>query len=363
MGDSLFGSLHSIAPRETAGAITGARYRFQTNLAIVELCELLEGSENDFALLVEHLDDITIIEFEPDPRFTFLQAKAKSTGSWTVQSLTKSAKEGSPPTSIIGKLYSSAAVAGDETKSLVFMSNAPYSIKLANGKKCSSDATEVIANSVHADERKKIEDALELDFPSPREPDCIKLLKFRKTDLSHTDPDAYVIGRIAKVLEARGAHDGAVTAIYKTLFHELTEKASNTDEHASTDGLINSKGVKRKEFESVLDRSRSKKRFQNSRPLIDSDLKDAGYNSLQRARVFSACNSFIANRARGEFGESLLSDKLVDYLEENEGVSETCGSILEIAELALAKVQDELDFASDTIFAAALVVISEFLDV
>ncbi len=288
MGETLFDRLHKVTPREQAGAKTGARYRFQTNLAIVELCELLESHDNEFALLIEHLDDITIVEFEPDPRFTFLQAKAKSSGSWTVHNLTKSEKGGTPPTSVIGKLYSSAKVTGKETKALVFMSNAPYSIKLASGKKCSSDVTEVVATSLHADERVKIEDCLAPDFPAPRSPDCIELLKFRKTDLSHTDPDAYVIGRIAKILEASGSHDGAVTAIYKTLYHELSEKASNTNEHESTDALINAKGVRRSEFLSLLERSRSKQRFSHSRPLIDTDLKDAGYNSIQRARIFSS---------------------------------------------------------------------------
>lgn len=363
MGETLFDTLHSVSPRENAGATTGARFRFQTNLAIVQLCELLESHDNEFALLVEHLDDITIIEFEPDPRFTFLQAKAKSRGSWTVHNLTKSEEKGTPPTSVIGKLYSSVQVAGDATKALVFMSNAPYSIKLANGKKCSSDATEVMATSLHTDELAKIDCCLEPDFPAPRSPDCVDLLRLRKTDLSHTDPDAYVIGRIAKTLEAGGSHDGAVTAIYKTLYHELTEKASNTDVHETTDALISAKGVKRSEFVSVLERSRSKQRFSQAKSLIDGDLKDAGYNSINRARVFSACNSFIANRARGEFGECLMSDKLSAFIESNEDLSEDCASILEMAKLARDHVASELEFEANTLLAAALVVIAEQLDV
>lgn len=353
--------LHKVEPRERAGSATNARYRFQTNLAIVELCDLLESQDDDFALLIEHLDDLVVIEKGISPNLTFIQVKARGSGKWTVNTLTKSEKAAPAPSSIIGKLYQNASTFRDDTKSLVFLSNAPFSVKLTSGQKCSVDATKVEAKSFHSSELKLISDALEPDFPAPRNPKCSDLLSLRRTDLSHTDQDTYTIGRLAKLLENRGIEGAAATALYKTIYHDLLEKAARTETFLSDEDLIKRKGIKRDDLSRIIQRAGAQRRFEHAKQLLVSDLEGLGFNSIQKARTLSACHKFIAGRAQANWIETQISTKAEELLASNPQLVDESSSLYDLGAKLSKQLETLLPFDSDLIRSGALVAATEHI--
>lgn len=361
MASKILGSLHTIEPRESAGAKTTARYRFQTNLAIEQICDLIEQGITDFAILIEHLDDITVIHLEPDPKFVLIQVKARSAGSWTITNLTKSEKDKTGPSSIISKLYQSSQALKNEDLELRFISNAPYSLKLSNGKKCSSDAMQITASELHLDEIKKINDALDIDYPLPRLPDIIDVFAVKRTALSHQDSDAYIIGRITKILENNGSHDGAVTALYKTLYIDLVEKSSRSERYNSPEELIKKKGVTRDEVIGLLGRAKSGHKFSSMRSTIESDLRAEGIASLEQARIFSSCNAFIASRAQGHLIENRITEAAKVLLNEDTSIMSDSETIIDAAKELSERLLKNPLFANHNLFSASLVIVSEFL--
>jgi hypothetical protein len=361
MASKILGSLHTIEPRESAGAKTTARYRFQTNLAIEQICDLIEQGITDFAILIEHLDDITVIHLEPDPKFVLIQAKARSAGSWTITNLTKSEKDKPGPSSIVAKLYQSSQALKNEDLELRFISNAPYSLKLSNGKKCSSDAIHIAASELHLDEIKKLNDALDIDYAPPRSPDIIDVFAVKRTTLSHQDSDSYVIGRITKILENDGPHDGAVTALYKTLYIDLVEKSSRSEKYSSTEDLIKNKGITRDEVIALFKRSKSGHKFSSMRPTIESDLRAAGVASLEQARILSSCNAFIASRAQGQLIENRITDAAKVILDEDASIFSSSETIIDAAKKLSDRLSKNPLFEDHNLFSASLVIVSEYL--
>ena len=353
--------LHTKTTKEVAGATTNARFRFQTNLAIVELCERYEDSDSEFTILIEHFDDLTIVEFDKKPSLTFIQIKAKNGGKWTIDSLIKCDAKGISPTSIVGKLYQSASAFPDDTKALTFMSNAPYSVKLSTGAKCSSEATEIEGSNFHAEEVTKVNAVLDPDFPRPRVPDCVAVLRLRKTALSPSDADTYVVGKLSKLVEGESGAYAPVTALYKTLYSDLLSKASRVESYSTTTELLEGKGLSRSDFIQLLQNARASGRFEPVKNLIIEDLKDLGYNTINRARIIAGCNKFMANRSRGELAETQIGDAARKALTDHAGISQNAQSILGAAQDLRSTVVFAHPFPEELLFTGCLVTVAESL--
>ena len=349
--------LHRIATRETSGASTTSRFRFQANLAVLCACDLHSGS-GSYAIIVEHFDDITLYEPDNDKPLTFVQAKGKMSGTWTIGQLVASDKGKPSPNSIIAKLYSNIPLLGQHTAGMQFVTNAPFSVKMADGSKCPADVSDIPAISLHTSELAKISNCLTPDFPMPRDPDCKDILTLKRVSLDVKDQDTFVIGRLVKLTEMLGIAGVAHSALYKTLHSDISAKSAEVAIGTSTEDLIEKKGLTRKDFQELLEASAQKSRFEDFRPLLMSDLQNENFRSLAILRIVSGCQKFIAERSLGRSIENLISERMQRIYRENAIVLEEFSSIWQLSQ-ELIKLFDHEDISEELLLSGALVAIFE----
>lgn len=349
--------LHGVATREIAGASTTSRFRFQANLAMLCACDLHEKS-GSYAIIVEHFDDITLYEPDNDKPLTFVQAKGKMSGAWTMGQLTRSDEKKPPPNSIIAKLYGNVPTFAQATASIQFVSNAVFNVKLADGTKCPADASEIPATNLHSTELAKIAKSLEAEHPPPRVPDCKDILTLKRIPLDVKDQDTFVIGRLVKLTDSMGISGVAHSALYKTLHSDISAKSAEVALSTSTDDLIRKKGLRREDFQALLATSAQTPRFEDFRALLTSDLQSEGLSPIEILKIIGACRRFIAERSLGRAAENIISERMQRLYNENLATLETSSSIWQIAqELVGLFGSDEM--SSDLLLAGALIAISE----
>src|SRR5260221_13224022 len=97
-------ALHKVKPREKSGARVASRFEFQANYSILKILDLHEAG-NDYRVLFDHFDDLTILEPSNEPTsIHFFQIKGRDGAQhWTIKQLVKENKESSAPRTIIGK--------------------------------------------------------------------------------------------------------------------------------------------------------------------------------------------------------------------------------------------------------------------
>lgn len=349
--------LHEVRPRETSGASTGSRFRFQANLAVICACDLHLKS-GSYTILVEHFDDITLYQPDNDKPLTFIQAKGKLSGSWSINQLTASKKDKPSPNSIVGKLYSNVPVFGESVAGLKFVSNAVFKLQLPDGSTSPADATEIPISVLHESELKKIAGALDPDFPSPRSPDCKDLLTLTRVPMDPKDEETYVVGRLAQLTEKLGLSGIAHSALYKTIHSEISAKSADVALCDSTEELLGRKGFSREAFNSVLAASSSAPRFEDFRPLLVSDLEAQGFGSLAIVRIINSCRDFIAKRSLGQNVENLVSERMQRLYREHPMLADECTTIWQLAQ-ELCYLFENDDLPEELITSGAIVAISE----
>lgn len=353
-------NLHCIPTRETAGASTTSRFRFQANLAMLCACDLHEKS-GSYAIIVEHFDDITLYQPDNDKPLTFVQAKGKMSGSWTIGQLTKSDDKKPPPNSIIAKLYDNVPPFADVTAELHFVSNAVFNVKLADGAKSPVDASEIPAVSLHASELAKIAGSIEGTHPAPRSPDCKDLLILKRVPLDVKDQETFVIGRLVKLTDQLGISGIAHSALYRTLHSDISAKSAEVALSSSTEDLIRKKGLTRQDFEALLSTSAQAPRFEDFRVFLTTDLQGEGLGSLEILKIVSSCRRFIAERSLGRAAENLVSERMQRIYRENSADLESYSSIWQLAQ-RLVELFGNHEMPADMLMAGSLIAISENFD-
>jgi hypothetical protein len=352
--------LNSVSTRETAGASTTSRFRFQANFAMLCACDLHQQGGN-YAVIVEHFEDITLYEPDNDKPLTFVQVKGKMSGSWTVGELTRSIKDKPPPNSIVAKLYENVANFRQSTAGIQFVSNAVFNVKLADGKKSPADASEIPASALHATELTKIANALEAEHPAPRIPDCKDILTLKRVQLDVKDQETFVIGRLVKLADSLGISGIAHSALYRTLHSDISAKSAEVTSSTSTDDLIRKKGVTRADFDALLTTAAQTPRFEEFRDLLKSELQNEGMNHVQILKITAACRNFIAGRSLGRAAENVVSERMQRIYRENRASLESCTSILQLAHELIGLFGND-EVARELLLAGALIAISETID-
>jgi len=148
-------------PREKAGSTSSSRFDYQKDWS---LCQLLEyhNSESDYLFIFDYHEDLLILNSETNPdKISFYQIKGNKSTNWTTDRLIKSEKDknGNPLLSILGKLYECKNKFELETKSLNFVSNTRFNIKLNNGLTGISK-NEICIIEIADKDKKKIKDKL-----------------------------------------------------------------------------------------------------------------------------------------------------------------------------------------------------------
>jgi len=219
----MLNSLHKVKPREKAGSQTASRFEFQANFSILKILDLHETGA-DYRVLFDHFDDLTILNSSGAPsQIRFYQIKGRDSAKpWTIKQLVREEKSGSPPKSIIGKMYKNASDFSKEVEATVFASNCGFEFLLANETKTGPSHSIINGPDLHTKELQAIDAVLESDFPSPRNPSCPGILIFERTHLPLQQQATFVTGRLAEHLaQYAGEENFAVKALYTVLIQNV----------------------------------------------------------------------------------------------------------------------------------------------
>jgi len=329
----MIGALHTVKPREKAGAKTAARYEFQANVSILKILDIHKAGD-DYRAIFDHFDDLTILNSSSNPtRIKFIQIKGREgVGTWTIKQLVKEELAKAKPRSVIGKMYKNAADFPTETDSISFVTNGIFKFKLKDGTTTNSDNTVIKAPDLDDSELSAIDAVLEPDFPNPRTPAVEGILFFERTNLPMQEQAVFVTGRLVQYLETYGAGESfSVQALYNVLYQNIAARTRSTEESNSADEFNARKSLSRDEIESLISRARSKKQFQDSWPAISVEMTAAGYTSVEVIRAHTAAISYIMGRARGDRSACEFNLKATTITEKDKQHLCSCGTILKAA--------------------------------
>jgi hypothetical protein len=234
-------TLGTYVPNNNGGSTATRGFSYQDNWAIEKLFSL-QKSGQDYVLLFEVFDDISVLNSETDPtELNLYQVKTKKDGSpYTPAALCKKNKNGSH----LGKLVLSREALSQELKDVVtgitLVSNCSFNVDAKNGQEfkvisvseLSKEHNEYICKKVHEETGVKMEgDLCEITF-------------LLKSDLSFGDAEAHVKGMIADFVEE---HLHGVTIkiapLYEMLAAEIKKKSNNPLTASGFSDLIQEKGI------------------------------------------------------------------------------------------------------------------------
>lgn len=241
-------------PLETSGARSANRADYQKDWALCLLLRLHESSE-DYLLLLEHHDDVAVVDSPSTPtKAQFFQIKTAGK-PWTMNALTARTKgKAGPKPSILGKLFHSAKQFGDAVEKLSLVSNAHFSVELVDGSGGQGLAN-ICFVQLSEDEkqraRTRLEEELGVDAPLPWEGIAYLVVD----DLSVDDHATHARGKVSAFLEKLGHADSAVGPVYRTLADEVRRRADHEGNCLSIAELAARKGISRAEFTAMLARA------------------------------------------------------------------------------------------------------------
>ncbi len=102
-------------PRESSGSVSANRFDFQRDWALCRLFELQE-SGTDYVLVMEHHDDIVLLDSSDAPTAVDCYQVKTADSHWSIKDLLrqKSGKTGKA-NSIVGKMYANCIIFDAET--------------------------------------------------------------------------------------------------------------------------------------------------------------------------------------------------------------------------------------------------------
>ena len=162
----LAAALDAVTPREKSGSTTSSRFAFQAHVSLAKMLDLHEAG-TDFRALLDYYDDLTILsDSSPSPAgAAFFQIKGMKSGSWTPARLVKA--EGKAPQTIVGKMYHHTVGFGSSVTACTFVSNAPFSFTLSDGKPTTVDNVAIAFTALSSKDQSSLKKALDLDFKPP----------------------------------------------------------------------------------------------------------------------------------------------------------------------------------------------------
>jgi len=357
-------SLHTKKPREKSGSRTSSRFEFQANFSILKILDLHE-SENDYRVLFDHFDDLTILNSSDAPtRIKFYQIKGRDSGKhWTIKQLVKEDKTGDSPKSIIGKMYKNASSFSPEAECAAFASNASYDFLLDGGTKTTPDNVTITGSQLHATELQAIDAILEPDFPSPRNPACAGILLFERTNLPLQQQAIFVTGRLAEHLATfAGDEHLPIKALYDVLLQNVLARAGNTDEPDSLETLYKNKSLSRGEIADLIQRASRKRSFETAWLIIVTELQAVNHPSMQIIRIKNASLRYLRERARGDKISNRFSMEVRAIIQAEKSAMNSCNKLIDGVDLLRNKLKGAYPYSNEELFGALLVETYEALD-
>lgn len=252
---TLLDQIVQVRPREVSGSRSSNRSDYQKSWAFCLLLKL-HRTEQDYLILFDYHDDVVVLDSAENPTsIDFYQVKTKEKGNWTVTRLLKREKGANdePLTSIVGKMYANKIAFPAAAKSLNFISNAQFKVKL----RINPESEVVVDRFELADLCKKalqdfsqrIQEEHNLNYC----PLCDILTKFTSDSLSLEGHVAHTVGEFATFLdEIEPGGKFAIVAGQRAIATTISRKNNHERTPVTKEELLASKGISRADFEQML---------------------------------------------------------------------------------------------------------------
>ncbi len=265
------------------------RFDFQRDWALCRLFDLHEG-EGDYALLMEHHDDVIILDSPEDPTaIDFYQLKTGK-GHSTIDSLLKPKQlEDGKGNSILGKMIDNCLRFQAAARSVNLVCDRPYKVPLKCGTK--SDAKdEICLAELTDDEAEKVVQKIAEEHDLADPPAFLELVRLLVTTLSVNDHADHAMGKLAAFMgRVRPGVPIAIPPLYNTLYGDLRRKANYEKTGLDFDGLLRLKGITRDQFAKMIAEVKEQKKFEREWPTINTLLASEGVGFVELIRICEAC--------------------------------------------------------------------------
>lgn len=253
---NLIESILSSEPREESGSKTSRKYSFQHNLSLYLLLKK-HNQANDYVYLFDYHDDLMVLDSSNDPNnIDFYQMKSKDTGTWNIGLLTKRDKKSY---SILGKLYFNKIKFPLHTKTLNFISNAPFNFKLTDGKIDSKTKTTIQASDLNDVNLSACTTAICNEHKITTCTDFKDITNFHVTVLSNKDCETHCLGELSNLLHSINPnHNINPKLAYDQVIGEVRRKTNTTVGDRSIENiydLIELKGITKAKFLEFLEKA------------------------------------------------------------------------------------------------------------
>jgi hypothetical protein len=251
---SLSQLLLELPTREESGSATASRYDFQKNWGLAELLKRHEA-ETDYCVVFEFHEDVIILDSPTNPtRVAFFQVKTKQGKHWLVSALLhrKGNEQNGYTLSPLAKLIGNLVKFPNNTESLNFVSNAVYNFDLDDESECTGKLR-VCAKELAETDREKIKEQITSELKPATVPQYEELTHFHVCDLSLTDHEVHVKGKLTTFLERLAPGKRVqITTVYRVLFDEVRRKNNAQADKSDLEKFIATKGISRADFERIL---------------------------------------------------------------------------------------------------------------
>lgn len=251
----LLDQIVQVTPREVSGSRSSNRSDYQKSWAFCLLLKLHRTGQ-DYLVLFDYHDDVVVLDSAANPTaIDFYQVKTKKGGNWTATLLLKREKGANdePLNSIAGKMYANKIAFPTTAKTLNFISNAQFKIKLKN-----NPASEKVVDGFELAELcketlREFSQTIQQEHNLDYSPLCDILTKFSTDPLSLEEHVTHTAGEFANFLnEIRPDGKFATVPGQRAIATAIARKTNHERTPATKEELIASKGISRAEFEQML---------------------------------------------------------------------------------------------------------------
>jgi hypothetical protein len=282
---ALASDLLNAQPREKAGARTGARFAFQIHATLAKLLDLHEAG----------IDDLTILVGSSEPTgLIFYQIKGREPGPWKTTHLCSAS--GAAPRTTVGKMYHHTTTFGGQVEAAIFLTNAPFEFALADGGKSTPDHMVLVLPDLAASVTAAFAKALQLDFPAPRAPPEVDVIRFERTRVPLVGYDTFVKGRLLEMFS--DLPGSTIAPLYRTLVADITAKSHDTTVCTTIEDLYARKGLGRGDLENVLSQAEAHRNILSHWESVEAELIAMGRPLPARLKLRNAVINYLRYRSK-----------------------------------------------------------------
>ena len=279
--------------RESSGSRSSNRFDYQKNWSLCELLEL-HSNHSDYLMVFEHHEDIVVFDSQRKPsNAIFYQVKTKTSGNWTVGSLTKCKGEAQ---STLGKLYDNHLSFQENAKRLIFTSNQPLSAKLKNGDK-SVDLGRITFSELSDKDKETICSSVEPDEQEYCDVEGLRKIATEKNELRLSDHTAITKGKLVEFFEKiHPESEVHISLVYKTFFDEIRRKTNCEIQIKEVSDLVSHKSISRSDFEYMIGAVLKRRSDTELWCEANSHLSSEGFGFMEIRKIRSSWQQYVVNK-------------------------------------------------------------------